>query len=554
MNNNVILEFKRSDIRLDNLDVVDSKRFEDFIKAFFKEYSFIGRSESSVELFIEYKDKYDEFIYFLRKIITKDKETINFINSFDDEKKLEYLALIDDVYDFWRNKHRFLLLNNVENGENAQKLISFFNYMNETFENFYRYIYEIINGNYQTNYRELPAGFNSGILTKKYSFLLPENLQFVNEIKSVETVVTRPPFMFNSKQNTRKGTFLSINHKITSNDIKKEDFISVLIKVNHKRGLILIHKDYLYYLPSLANLFELSVLKEGEHIDFMVFFGVKNNDEEPYYYQENELYVGVLPTKFGIDYFGYLKKMILTLFNLIQIDNGNLPIHGAGVQISMSNGKIYNICFLGDSGAGKSETLEAIKNLKSKNIKSIKTIFDDMGTFYLNDNKVYMSGTEIGAFVRVDDLDKGYPLKSVDRAIYMNIDETNSRTIIPIIDYRSTCQKYCLDYFFLTDNFTDSFVGIEQFINEDVALSEFKKGERKAKGTTDEIGLVTTYFANPFGPSQREKVVDSFIGNYFSSLYKNKVYVGRLYSRLSIDANNGPKIAANSLISLLMSK
>ena len=65
-----------------------------------------------------------------------------------------------------------------------------------------------------------------------------------------------------------------------------------------------------------------------------------------------------------------------------------------------------------------------------------------MGTFFIINNDVVMSGSEIGAFVRVDDLEKGYPLKSVDRAIYMNIDEINSRTIIPIIDYRSTCHKY----------------------------------------------------------------------------------------------------------------
>ena len=60
-----------------------------------------------------------------------------------------------------------------------------------------------------------------------------------------------------------------------------------------------------------------------------------------------------------IDYFGYMKKMILTLHNLIMIKRGNLPIHGAMVNIQMKNGTHAYVVILGVSGAGKSESLEA---------------------------------------------------------------------------------------------------------------------------------------------------------------------------------------------------
>jgi hypothetical protein len=554
MKSNIILEYKRSDKKFNSLDTIDSTFFHSFVKAFFTDYNVSTSSDSTIELFNEFKSDYLSFVKFLRNIVTKDSKTLEFLKNLTMEDKLEYLAIINDLFDFWRNKRRFLILENVENGENPQQLIVFFNYFNSFVESFYRLIYETIYCRYQTNYRELPAGCNAALLTNIFKYKLPDDLEFLNDVRGVEAVVTRPPFMFNSEQNTRKGTFFTKDLKISKDQIKGDQFLSVMVKVNHKRGLVVLNKDFLYYLPAMANLFEIDVPKVDEVVDFVVLFGIDNLNEKPYYYMDDGVYVGVLPTMSQIDYFGYLKKMILTLFNLGQIDHQNLPIHGSAVQITLKNGESYNLCFLGDSGAGKSETLEAIKNLHNPMIKSLKTIFDDMGTFFIKDNDVVMSGTEIGAFVRVDDLDKGYPLRSVDRAIYMNIDETNSRTIIPIVDYRSTCKKYHVDYFFLVNNFVDSEVGLEQFLDENVALSEFKKGERKAKGTTDEIGLVSTYFANPFGPLQKEADVEKFINNYFDLLYKNKVFVGRLYSKLSLDPVNGPKLAAKSIIEQLSNR
>ena len=51
----------------------------------------------------------------------------------------------------------------------------------------------------------------------------------------------------------------------------------------------------------------------------------------------------------------------------------------------------------------------------------METIFDDMGTFKLINNQVYANGTEIGAFVRLDDLDQGYAYEIMDRALFLNL-------------------------------------------------------------------------------------------------------------------------------------
>ena len=48
-----------------------------------------------------------------------------------------------------------------------------------------------------------------------------------------------------------------------------------------------------------------------------------------------------------VDYFGYLKKMALTLHNLIQIERGNLPIHGAMAHVVLRDGHSANIVLMG---------------------------------------------------------------------------------------------------------------------------------------------------------------------------------------------------------------
>ena len=68
---------------------------------------------------------------------------------------------------------------------------------------------------------------------------------------------------------------------------------------------------------------------------------------------------------------------------------------------------IKNIVVMGDSGAGKSETIEdQIKVFGAAYIRDLVTVYDDMGVLLLDEEgKVKTSGTEIGAFVRLDDLD-----------------------------------------------------------------------------------------------------------------------------------------------------
>ena len=96
---------------------------------------------------------------------------------------------------------------------------------------------------------------------------------------------------------------------------------------------------------ALCNLFELAREEEYKNRkpDIIYVYGVKDYDTEMktvfYDDKENNMIVGYANYGEDIDYFGYMKKMILTLHNLRMIQKGGLPIHGAMVNIIMKNGK-----------------------------------------------------------------------------------------------------------------------------------------------------------------------------------------------------------------------
>jgi ABC-type dipeptide/oligopeptide/nickel transport system ATPase component len=219
----------------------------------------------------------------------------------------------------------------------------------------------------------------------------------------------------------------------------------------------------------------------------------------------------------------------------------------------LKNATEKNVVVIGDSGAGKSETLEALRVIGKDYIKDMRVVFDDMGTFFIKNKKIYARGTETGAFVRLDDLDAGYAYQEMDRAIFFNPDQLNARVILPVSSYDFIVKDHAVDFLFYANNYIDTDKGITFFDDINDALKTFKEGKRFAKGTTAEIGLVKSYFANPFGPVQQEQQCDLLIDNMFKILYQQHITVGEIYTRLAIKgkAMNGPLEAAKKLLQLI---
>ena len=183
----------------------------------------------------------------------------------------------------------------------------------------------------------------------------------------------------------------------------------------------------------------------------------------------------------------------------------------------------------------------------------MKTIFDDMGTLALEHGEIRAYGTEIGAFVRLDDLDTGYAYRTIDRSIFMNPDKTNARIVIPVSTYKEITTGRPVDMFLYANNYEEEFDELEFFNSVEEAKEVFIRGARKAKGTTTETGLVESYFANPFGPVQLKEQTDPLINKYFEALFNKNINVGQIRTRLAIPGkeHTGPRKAAERLLEFI---
>ncbi len=477
------------------------------------------------------------------------------------EQKEKLYDLVEDFYNYWRRLERYSIVKSKE----AKATIESVNFVGEI-ENFnqlilktYRQIAQKLQGVDFYIYRELTAGVNASlsICTNKWA-KKGSKYEVLNDLSFINHVVIRPPFIYYSDKNTRKGVFpFTDNNPI--DDIKnfnKEDWFCYPTMVGSSLTYVYYHKDYMDHGIALSNLFEFVHIEDcaKKKPDIIVFFGAEAEGEPRFGYDKDEdIYIGLCPHGKEIDYFGYMKKMLLTCHNVKMIKEGYLPIHGAGVLIKLKSGVQKMLVLMGDSGAGKSESLEALKAYGGCDIVSTKTIFDDMGTFKIVDGRVYAYGTETGAFVRLDDLENGYAYKEMDRSIFMNPNQTNARLVMPVATYSQIMKGYPVDMFFYANNYsTDSNIMVK-FDNKLDAINVFKQGARVAKGTTSEKGLVTSYFANPFGPTQLQDLCNPLLDKYFDVLFKNQIPVGEIHTRLAVGGmeHEGPKEVAKFLFELV---
>ena len=471
--------------------------------------------------------------------------------------------LVQNFYDYWRRLERYAVVLNraTKDGVESTSFVSAQSTFNNVILSTYRTISEKLFGQSFPIYRQLPAGVNAALLLSRNEWMKKESpYYFLAKSDAIEQIVIRPPFISYSAKNKRTGTYPEVKvnpiEKIRDN-FKAVEFYCYAAKVGSALAYVYFHRDYLAHGITIGNLFEFVPLSacKGQKPDLLYVFGADYDGESEFYHdKENDIYVGIAPHNDSIDYFGYMKKMLLTLYNTKMIDNGFLPIHGACVHITMKNGTTKNVVIMGDSGAGKSESLEALSEMAGDNISSQLTVFDDMGTFKVENGKVIAYGTEIGAFVRLDDMTSGYAYREMDRAIFMNPDKTNSRLVIPVATYPQIMKGYKVDMYLYANNYDEKCESeIEFYDNAEEAKKIFIRGARRAKGTTQEMGMTESFFANPFGPVQREADTRVIIDKVFDALFKTGVPVGNLHTRLAVPGmeHDGPALAAKKLFELL---
>lgn len=493
-----------------------------------------------------------------------------------DEYSTALLNFLEGLYNYWRNIQRFMVKNEPYMSDDdskrskAHSLSSNNDSLKKLVLELYRNIMYNVTGKSFNIYRQLPTG-------AQVSFLV-DHFEFSNNIKSkndslyrvpyVWEAIFEPPVIFYTQSNKRNGVFpIKRDKKILERFYMDCDsWYAIPVKVGRLLITVYCYKDFLELGAGLFNLFELATPEEflSKKPDGVVFFGLdkslfEEDERLGFIVKEDGVYYGMLPNDPAVDYFGYMKKMILTLHNIIQIKNFWLPIHGAFARIHIGNAKSVNIMLVGDSGAGKSETLEAIHKLPKEMECEVDILIDDMGSLHFNKEDELMAvGTEIGAFVRLDDLQPGYAYSTMDRSIFMNPNLINARVIVPQMSYEDISASTPVDYIFYINNYEKiekDLKPIEFFDDLDQALEVFSEGKRMAKGTTGEVGLTTTYFANPFGAVQLREEHEKIAENYFHRMKEKGIEIGMIRTQLGIPGReqDGPLEAATALVNFVKS-
>ncbi len=489
--------------------------------------------------------------------LLKDK---NLLNEF-----VEYL------YNFWRSFDRFIICDS--EGDRLDKRP--FRTFNDTIEGLtglvrmtYREIQENITGTHPRIYRQIAAGAEMAVIA------LPQDVPYatdlykkLNAIPVIRQILFYPPLVLNQLNNKREGKF----ERIFENPLQwvtfdREEWLCYPVKA----GDLLIHvyfsEKFFEMGLSMANLFELAGDEDLKRKpDAVYLYGVPSGDFKAkdvfptvfYDDEQQDILVGAVPARDEFGYFGYLKKMILTLHNIKKIKAGRMPFHGAFMKLYLKGVKPATLLLIGDTGAGKSESLEAMRGFGAELIQDVVVIADDMGSLELKaDGTVAGYGTETGAFLRLDDLKPGYALGQIDRAIIMSPSKTNARIALPITTFENVIRGHEVDFVLYANNYEDideDHPVIEQFQTPEEALKVFREGTVMSKGTTQTTGLVHTYFSNVFGPLQYRNEHDILAKKFFGAFFQKGIFVGQVRTRLGVPGleKKGPEISAQALLELI---
>jgi len=478
---------------------------------------------------------------------------------------------VEYLYDYWRHFDRFII--NDSEGDRLDKRP--YRTFNETIEHLthlirtvYRHIQENITGTHPTVYRQVPAGAEMAVIS------LPKDISWgdekynkLNSIPVIRQILIYPPLVIQQPTNKRTGHFKKIQQNpVELADVNSDDYLCYPAKVGKFIILVYFHLNFFELGLSMCNLFQVAEDSELERKPDAIFiYGVTGNKLDNlakyqtvfYYDEKSSMFVGGVPDKPEFGYFGYLKKMILTLHNSIVIKAGNMPFHGAMVKILLHGNKEATILMVGDTGAGKSETLEAFRVLGEKQIRELKIIADDMGSIELDhEGNPIGYGTEIGAFLRLDDLQPGYAYGHLDRSIIMNPSQVNARIVFPVTSFETVIKGHKIDFILYANNYEEidnDHPVIERFDSAEWALDVFRDGAVMSKGTTTSTGLVHSYFANIFGPPEYRDQHEVIVKKHFTSFFKTGVFVGQLRTRLGIPGyeTSGPREAAIELLKII---
>ena len=153
-------------------------------------------------------------------------------------------------------------------------------------------------------------------------------------------MITITPYMCNTFSNTRSGLFSETIKEISLDLIKSSsEWLSASFKIGKLSAMVMIKKLFINHLVGLSILFE-STPDTLDKFDLFLLFGIDycDLDEKIYSNVKTNTIFGSVHNNKKNDYFGYMKKKLLTMHNIYFIKNNQQPIHGAMIKVILING------------------------------------------------------------------------------------------------------------------------------------------------------------------------------------------------------------------------
>ena len=349
---------------------------------------------------------------------------------------------------------------------------------------------------------------------------------------------------YHTAANRRAYPFFELDHNpFKDNEFCPDDWTAVPLRVGAWLIVAYLHKSngFIEIEAGLLNLFpfaEAEDILSNRKPDGVFIFGDPSStmDDLGYFWdEENQLLVGLVPGLDECQYFGYGKKPILTLHNVLAIRAGDLPLHCGCTRY---------VCHF-DEDTNEPYITEML-------VKA-----DDMGRAVLEKGddgveRPIFYGTETGAFACLDGFSEHAKMQMLGREIGYNKESgSNARQIVPVATVEEVMTGHQLDGLMYNNNFNIIAEG-EQTIFTDMpimeAIEQFRRGERVAAGSTQthrgkkEI----SYWANPFPmledkegkvlhPDLHEKFIvleKDFIKSMENLVEKNEMRVGVVNSQM----------------------
>jgi hypothetical protein len=389
----------------------------------------------------------------------------------------------------------------------------------------------------------------------------------LHDIPFISQVLINPPLIIDPPENKRTGQFIRVEkNPLEDIELKSDEWLCYPAQVGPVIVFVYFHQSFMGLGCSLANLFELATDEQvAQGPDAIYLYGVEPGHMERYgdlptvFFddEEKDLLVAAIPRGDEFGYFGYLKKMMLTLHNIQMMKKGRMPFHGALARITLRNSATATLLLIGETATGKSETLEALRTDGKDQISQMTILADDMGSLEVTeDGKIVGYGTETGAFIRLDDLEHGYAFNQVDRAIIMSPQKVNARVVLPVAFIDDILKGQEIDMILYANNYEEvdqDHQIINSLLDTRGALDIFREGAAMSKGTTTSTGLTHSYFANIFGPQQYRELHDELAVQVFEAAFERGLFVGQIRTRLAVPGSEreGPLEAARALLALI---